>query len=149
MDDYEHSQPGVVIRGALAAAMLFIGLQGWLLAPADNARWIHAGASVFLLMSLATFHSLTVRVTNEQIGLRFGVGLIRKTFQIDQVRTARVVCNPWYLGWGIRRFSGGWLYNVSGFGAVEIELRDHRIARIGTDEPQRLLEAIEARISRE
>ncbi|MCP4189774.1 MAG: hypothetical protein GY768_04015 [Planctomycetaceae bacterium] len=149
MDDYEHTQPGTMIRGLLGATMLFLVIPVSLLDPADFAGWILAMVSVFLLPILITFHSLSVQVTDDRIGLKFGVGLIQKKFQIDQVLTARMVRNSWWSGWGIRRFSGGWLYNVSGFEAVEIKLRDNRIARIGTDEPQRLLEAIEARILRE
>ena len=42
--------------------------------------------------------------------------------------------------WVIRN---GWLYNVSGFDAVELELASGKLCRIGTDEPGRLLHAIE------
>ena len=45
---------------------------------------------------------------------------------------------------GIRWWGHGWLYNVSGFKAVEIELASGKRLRIGTDEPERLAQAISA-----
>jgi hypothetical protein len=46
-------------------------------------------------------------------------------------------------GWGIHRLARGWIYNVSGWEAVEIELASGSVHRIGTDEPRALLAAIE------
>ena len=40
----------------------------------------------------------------------------------------------------------GWLFNVSGLQAVEIFLRSGKKYRIGTDEPERLVEAIRANL---
>ena len=38
-----------------------------------------------------------------------------------------------------------WIFNVSGFGAVEIRMKNGKIYRIGTDEPK----ALESAINRE
>jgi hypothetical protein len=35
-----------------------------------------------------------------------------------------------------------WIYNVSGFDAVEIKLKNDKIYRIGTDEPKKLEQTI-------
>ena len=43
----------------------------------------------------------------------------------------------------MRRLRDGWLYNVSGRRAVELELPGGRTFTIGTDEPDTLLAAIE------
>lgn len=51
--------------------------------------------------------------------------------------------NPWYYGWGIRLPPHGWLFNVSGLDAVEIELAFGRTFRVGTDRPGELAEAIQ------
>ena len=40
-----------------------------------------------------------------------------------------------------------WVYNVSGFDAVEITLKDIRVYRIGTDRPDELEMAIKQSIS--
>jgi len=54
------------------------------------------------------------------------------------------VHNHWYYGRGIKLTPHGWLFNVSGFDAVEIQLKNGRKYRIGTDEPDALLAAIES-----
>jgi hypothetical protein len=35
-----------------------------------------------------------------------------------------------------------WIYNVSGFDAVEIKLKNGKVYRIGTDEPKKLEQTI-------
>jgi len=93
---------------------------------------------------LVLFHSLSVRVSENDIVLTFGVGLIGKSFVVSDIQSAAIVRNRWYYGWGIKRIPGGWVYNVSGFDAVEIQLNDGRNYRIGTDEPEKLHAAIES-----
>jgi len=88
------------------------------------------------------FGSLTVEVWEDRIVLWFGPGVIRKRFDVKDVRRATAVRNRWYYGWGIRFTPHGWLFNVSGFDAVELEMGSGRKYRIGSDEPQELLSAI-------
>jgi hypothetical protein len=97
---------------------------------------------IVLAVCMLLFGTLTVEVSRDRIALWFGPGLIRKAFSVKDIRRATVVRNPWYYGWGIRLTPHGWLFNVSGFDAVEIELSSGRKYRIGTDEPQELLSAI-------
>ena len=52
------------------------------------------------------------------------------------------VRNSWIHGWGIHRTPHGWLYNVSGWEAVEIALTSGKRFRLGTDEPQQLTQAL-------
>ncbi len=109
------------------------------------------GSSAVLIPGLATsvfficaylFHSLTVKVSRDRVTLRFGPGLIRKSFDTINICNAGIVRNPWYYGWGIKLTPHGWLYRVSGFEAVQIELRNGRKYRIGSDQSKDLLEAI-------
>jgi hypothetical protein len=58
------------------------------------------------------------------------------------------VKNQWWWGWGIRLIPGGWLYNVSGLDAVELKMKNGRVYRIGTDEPRKLAEFIQAKLGR-
>jgi len=97
---------------------------------------------VILLLCIFLFWSLSVEVREDKLMVSFGPGVIRKRFRIKDIRDARIVRNPWYYGWGIRLTPHGWLFNVSGFDAVELELRNNRKFRIGTDDPQQLLTAI-------
>jgi len=43
--------------------------------------------------------------------------------------------------------SGGWMYNVWGLDAVELNLTSGKVFRIGTDEPAELLAAVEQLIA--
>ena len=74
--------------------------------------------------------------------MSFGPGLIRKSWPLEAVVSSKPVRNPWYYGFGIHRTRYGWLYNVSGFNAVEITLRDGTRCRIGTDAPEELNQAL-------
>ena len=93
---------------------------------------------------LALFANLTVTVSSGRLFVRFGVGLIRKSFRIGDIVGVDSVRNRWYYGWGVRYTPHGWLFTVSGLDAVEIALENGRKYRIGTDEPQTLLAAIRA-----
>jgi hypothetical protein len=99
-------------------------------------------AVVVLLAVLFLFHSLTVEVTSRTVTLRFGPGLIRRSFRVQDIRGARSVRNRWYYGWGIRWTPHDWFYNVSGLDAVEIELAGGQSVRIGTDRPEELTATI-------
>jgi hypothetical protein len=88
------------------------------------------------------FGSLTVEVDEEEVRHWFGPGFWKKSYQLLDIETAKVVRNSWFWGWGIRLTPNGWLYNVSGLDAVQLQLRSGRTLRIGTDDPQGLVEAI-------
>ena len=105
-------------------------------------------AAVVALL-LASFGSLEVRVDEEAVKLRFGVGLIRRTIALDRIESAARVRNRWWYGWGIRLTPHGWLWNVAGLDAVELRLTDGKLFRIGTDDPEGLQGALEARLGRE
>lgn len=72
----------------------------------------------------------------------FGPGLVRRTFPLANISGVRVVRNKWYCGWGIRQLSTGWLYNVSGLDAIELQMAGGEVHRIGTDRPEELERAI-------
>jgi len=84
------------------------------------------------------------------VKIKFGYGIFRKRFALKEIISAEAVKNHWYYGWGIRRrlIPPMWIYNVSGFDAVEIKMRNGKTYRIGTDEPQRLEQAIKQEIKK-
>lgn len=145
---YEHRQPAIFI------IRLFLGIAITILLLA-TVKVMNMGGStieaIIPLLSLPSillivgtlFRSLTVCVGKEDISLAFGLGIIRKRFRIEDIESSRVVRNRWYYGLGIRKIQNGWLYNVSGLDAVELQMKNGRRFRIGTDEPYELLEAIE------
>ena len=123
---------GAVVAGGIALLLVMSG------SPAVIPGLI----TLTLVICALLFHSLNVTVSVEWIIIRFGVGLIRKRFTISDIEDVHIVQNRWYYGWGIKYTPHGWLFNVSGFDAVEICLRHGRKYRIGTDEPKQLHAAI-------
>ena len=98
-------------------------------------REIPLVVSIILLVCLVLFYKLRITIEDETLCASFGPGIIRK-----RVRLAEIVgCEPirirWWYGWGIHLTPFGWLYNVSGFDAVAITLRDGRKFALGTDDP--------------
>lgn len=140
---YEHTQPGTLVRVALGAVLVFIVAVSAAFGVANPLALAYT-APVFLILfaCLVLFHSLTVEVTTTEVRLRFGPGPIRKSFSLESIQEAEAVRNRWWYGWGIRLTPHGWLYNVSGFDAVEIRLADGKRCRIGTDDPHGLIGAI-------
>jgi hypothetical protein len=97
-----------------------------------------------ILIILASFTTLKVSIDKNYLRIKFGYGLYQKKFLLNDVISTKTVKNHWYYGWGIR----GWLwpkmciYNVSGFDAVEIKMKNGKTYRIGTDEPKKLEQTI-------
>jgi hypothetical protein len=131
---YEHTQLGYATGGPLlaGAGLALLGPIGW--AKASIAASLGIGAALFA--------SLTVRVTDRALHFYFGPGFWEKQIPLDEIVAARAVRNSSWYGWGIRLTPHGWLYNVSGLDAVEIEKTDGTTLRIGTDEPEKLAEVL-------
>lgn len=137
---YRHTQVGTLTLWSLGipAALLMLSLAAGPVNPVALAAVL-----IILLICLLLFHSLTTMVHTDAVTVAFGPGWIRHSIPLRAIRSARAVRNPWWYGWGIRMTPRGWLWNVSGLHAVELELADGNRFRIGTDEPGRLVQAIE------
>ena len=144
MKDYKHTQIGYLLIIALGAASLMIGN----LVLATNFNITAIVLLAFMLLCLILFATLTVQVDVQEINIQFGIGVIRKRFALKDVQTYRAVKNPWYYGWGIHLIPGGWLYNVSGWESIELQMKDGRKYRIGTDDTRGLIDAIRAYIQK-
>lgn len=136
---YRHTQSGGVQLTIFAVAFVVFAFFGF------RAGWppalLFALAILFVLGIL--FYSLTVEISGGVLECRFGPGLIRKRFALRDVLDARPVRNRWYYGWGIRWIPPrGWMFNISGFDAVELSLASGKYFRIGTDQPEELAAAI-------
>ena len=135
---YKHTQIGYFMIGCGAVAF-FIALEVFF-RKASGLALLGGVAAIFVIVGL--FATLTVEVRDGLLKFRFGPGLIRKTLRISDIESCEIVRNPWYYGWGIHATSKGWVYNVSGFEAVEIFMNDGRRLRVGTDEPEILRKVI-------
>lgn len=101
---------------------------------------------VMLLVCLL-FYGMTTTVDRDRIRISYGIGLIRKSIRIENVKSATVVTTPWYYGWGIRFIPNGMLYNINGSSGLELILKDtSRVIRIGSANASLLRAAIEKEI---
>ena len=154
---YRHRQIGWPIIGIMGGLLLALGCAAIVLflrarpPIGDEMKGLlltFVPGVLLLLAVLISFASLTVVAEEYALEIRFGLGLIRKKFRYDDIRECRAVRNSWLLGWGIRWFPGGWVFNVSGFDAVELLMKSGKRYRLGTDQPEKLREVIQRKLSR-
>jgi hypothetical protein len=109
--------------------------------------WLYSVLLLLFLVLLALFSSLTVTGYTDHLEIKFGIGLIRKRFYYKDIRSCSAQKTPIYYGWGIRAIPGGWLYNISGTWSVQLDMRNRKMCRVGTPEPENLKEFIKSRLS--
>lgn len=147
--NYKHTQIGyLMLVVTLAVLVLFVWT--YITSSAEppsvdsGTNFAVTATMVFILFILASFGSLQVIIDEKYLRIKFGYGIYRKKFLLTDALSAKTVKNHWYYGWGIRGrlWPKMWIYNVSGFDAVEINLKNGNTYRIGTDEPKELEQAI-------
>ena len=136
---YRHTQIGYLHLVLYSALLLFIG---YLNIVMDFNPFVLVGLIVIFIV-IGIFTRLTVAVDDQMIKIQFGLGVIRKVFPLKDIEAYCVVKNPWYYGWGIRFTPRGWLFNVSGFSAIELQMKSGKRYRIGTDDPDNLSKALD------
>jgi hypothetical protein len=154
MTTYKHTQISyLMLVVTLAVLVLFAWLQITARAepPSYNSGTNFAVTAIMalILFILASFATLTASIDANCLRIKFGYGIFRKKFAMSQIVSAAKVKNHWYYGWGIRLWFWPhmWIFNVSGFDAVEIIMRNGKIYRIGTDAPNELEAAIKQAIN--
>ena len=144
---YRHSQIGTLIIVALVIPIIIeIAV---IFSPAQIEKagiLILSFTAVVFLVCLILFYKLTVEIADGILRFWFGLGVIRKTINMDQIVKCQPIRISWWHGWGIHLTPNGWLYNVSGMWAVRIELKSGKKMCIGTDEPETLAQVINANI---
>ncbi len=113
--DFESSTPFDVVVLAIMTAALIVGV---------------------------VFCRLTVTVTRDRIVASFLLGRPRRVIELVDVAAVRQVRNLWWHGLGIRKIPGGWMHNVWGFDAVELELTSSEVFRLGSNDPEALFNAL-------
>ena len=149
MTPYKHTQIGYLMLSiTLAVLVLFAWLQ--IAARAETPSYVSGtnfaitAIMALILFILISFSTLTVFIDEQFLKISFGWGIFRKKFPISEIAAVKKVKNNWYYGWGIRLWFWPkmWIFNVSGFDAIEIKMKNGKIYRIGTDEPEKLESAI-------
>jgi len=138
---YRHRQTGWV---GLFAILLLAAL----MAAAGLTTGVPAIPTALILLIVVglclLFSSQTIEVTSDSVICKFGPGILAKRVPLQDIAGVEVMPTRWYDGWGVHLTPRGWLYNVSGFGAVEFTLRGGRRFRLGTDDPENLVRVIRA-----
>ena len=145
VEDYKHRQIGysiLVIFGFAFSLQLSAVLSsvedlttiGYVVLVAVN--------SITVLIA-ALFSSLTIKIKQgEVVCWHFSFSFWRKSLKIEEIDSCTVVKNTVFHGLGIRMLGNGWLYNVSGLDAVQINLKSGATIRLGSDQPRFLCAAL-------
>ena len=138
MEQYKHTQIGYLLLISYSVPALFMV---YLNVMVDFHPLAFTGLIIILIV-LKVFSRLTVTIDDQIIQVEFGLRIIRKAFALKEIEAYRIVRNPWYYGWGIRLTPRGWLFNVSGLSAIELDMNNGKRYRVGTDDPGNLAEAL-------
>lgn len=146
MTTYKHTQVSYfMIVITLAIFAFFVRVHMLALAeppsPDSGTNLVVISIMILILLVISSFTALTVSIDEKFLRLKFTYGIFKKKLLLGDIASAKVVKNHWYYGWGIRLVflpQKVWIYNVSGFDAVEIVLKNGKVYRIGTDDPAEL-----------
>ncbi len=119
------------------------------MAVQEESNFIILMIMALVLFIIVSFATLNVAINEKYLRIRFGYGVFGKKFLLTDIDSTSIVKNKWYYGWGIRFWF--WprmmIFNISGFDAVELKMKNGKIFRIGTDEPGNLKRVISEAIS--
>lgn len=136
MELYRKTQVGWGLLAVLSVG-IFASLYGFSVKKEVHLLMV----AMFLVLAMVSLATLTIVVTKRELEIKMGIGLVRKRFSLEDIVSCRVVRNPWWYGWGIKTIPRGWLFSVSGLKAVELEVRNGKVYRIGSGEPE-VLESV-------
>ena len=151
MEKRKFTQFGTFSVAVMLPIFIFVLVMIFTAGINDPAQAIIFGfVALTFLICLLIFYKLTIYVDNTYVSFRLGAGLVKKKYPITDIKTCRPVSNSLIYGIGIRKIPNGWLYNVSGFGAIELTFRNKKsVVRIGTDNPEKVAESINRLITGE
>ena len=152
---YKHTQMSyMMLIVMLAVLVLFARLHMTARAelPSEDAgtNLLVTSIMVAILLVLTSFVWLHVWIDGTYLRIKFGKGIFQKKFLLSDIVSATRVKNHRWYGRGIRVWFWPymWIYNVAGLDAVELQMKNGRIYRIGTDEPEKLAQAILAELKK-
>jgi hypothetical protein len=139
---YEHRQVGWITVIALFAIAVLICVAAAISAPSE--RTLSYSLVPIVLVVAALFSTLTVRVTDKRVMWYFGVSGIGRSVALTEITSIRAIKTSILEGWGIHLTWHGWVWNVSGFNAVQIILRSGTRFAVGTPDPQAVIDAVQS-----
>lgn len=145
--EYEHTQKGIVHYFVYLVGVGFIASAGFMGAP-PVLVWIWTGAGAVIMVLGACFHRLTVRDEADRLTVRFGpVPLFGTSILYSEITDVTPDRSTLLEGWGVHYVPGrGWIYNLSGFNCVRIDL-GRKVVRVGTDDQENLIRFLRAKMA--
>jgi hypothetical protein len=139
---YDHSQTAnhAVTAFVVLSIMLLISIV--IGAGGTGALLVVVAFLVFVGVIMFAFNKMHVTVDDDEVYVRFRWGWPERRYALGEVHRIDVVRNKWWYGFGIRLTPHGWMYNVWGLDAVQLNFHDGKAFRIGSDEPARLAAAL-------
>jgi hypothetical protein len=151
MEPKKFTQSGtfsVLVLGPLFLLTLILAL---ILKPSDiMGKAILGFVSLTMGICLLIFYKLTIIIDDTHLSFKLGAGLVSRKYPLASIKECSAVRNNPFTGIGIRLYSKGWLFNVSGLGAIELTFKNKssRI-RIGTDKPEEIAQFVSGRLGKE
>ena len=147
---YRHTQIGWASIAALGVGLMLMLAVFGRMTRLNIPMAAFIALIAFFSLLLLVFCSLSTEVDGEQFRARFGVlGWPGKHAALRDIAAAVPIRLSLISGWGIHITNRGWLFNVSGRGAVIVGLKNGKQFLIGTDEPDRLADDINQSLGRE
>lgn len=134
----------------LSLFLLFSIVMGLTVGSTDNMMMlIFIVLSLIFLILLFFFYKMVIEIDGIHISFKLGIGIFGKSYQISEIESCKPVKDSFLNGWGIHKIHNGWLYNVSGFNAVELTFKNTgKRIWIGTNKPDEITEIITGLINK-
>ncbi len=133
----------------LPLLLLFAGMFVWSVLTRDGEVYIHLFFTLLTLVCFLTFYQLTITVDATSLSFQLGIGLFKRKYELSAIKACNPVSNSILSGIGIRLLPNGWLYNVSGLKAIELQFHHKAsIVRIGTDQPEEISRLVQSLLVR-
>jgi len=94
------------------------------------------------------FSSMKIEVSDRFLRWSFGPGILRKRVALSRIESVERTRTSWFEGWGIHYTRRGWLYNVSGFEALHVTMKDGKRFLLGTNDAEALIKALSEGMAR-
>lgn len=140
---YRHTQYGALMFIVFLMAGVLIAVVA--VAIIAEGRTLAAVIMILgYLLGLGMFYSSTIEISEEKLKFWFGIGIVRKTFVLSEIQSSKEVDIPWYYFWGVKSIPGGWLWSIAPGTGVEIVLKNGSLVLLGTNQPEKLKQAVDA-----
>jgi hypothetical protein len=148
METKVFKQVGTFSLLVLGAFFIITGIMAVLMKPEDGVvDFVLIMVMITLGICLLTFYKLTIIIDDINLSFKLGIGLFSRKYKLSDIKECRAVKNNPLTGIGIRLYSKGWLYNVSGLGAIELTFSNKASrVRIGTDRPEEVAAYVNSKL---